>query len=231
LREGEWVPLAALLAVAFAAWGFVELADEVAEGEVAAVDRRILLAMRTADDATDPIGPPWFEELVRDMTALGSLGVLTLVVAAVCGFLWLQRNRMAVAYVLIAVLGAMLLSSTLKSFYNRPRPDLAPHGARVMTASFPSGHSTMSAATYLTLGALLARYQAQWRLRIYLVVLSIVLAILVGVSRVYLGVHWPSDVLAGWALGAAWALLCWGVAAYLQRRRVIEPVPEDSGGL
>jgi undecaprenyl-diphosphatase len=228
LREVEWVPLAVMLAVAVAMWGFVELSDEVNEGDVAAVDRRILLAMRTAGDVTDPLGPPWFEELVRDVTALGSIGVLALVVAASCGFLWLQKNRMAVVYVVIAVLGALALSTALKSAYDRPRPDLAPHGARVMTASFPSGHSTMAAATYLTLGALLARYQAKWRLRIYLVVLAIVLAILVGLSRVYLSVHWPSDVLAGWTLGAAWALSCWGVAAYLQKRKVIEPPPQDS---
>jgi undecaprenyl-diphosphatase len=228
LREMEWVPLAAMLAIAVAVWGFVELADDVVEGEAEKFDRVILLAMRTPGDVSDPLGPVWFEELVRDVTALGSLGVLATVVVASCGFLWLQRNRMAVVYVLAAVLGAQLLSSTLKNAFDRPRPDLAPHGMRVYTASFPSGHSTMSAATYLTLGALLARYQKPKRLRFYLVFMAIVLTLLVGASRVYLSVHWPTDVLAGWTIGAAWALMCWVVAAQLQRRRVIEPPPAES---
>jgi undecaprenyl-diphosphatase len=153
--------------------------------------------------------------------------VLTTVVLFACGYLWLLRKRLAVVYVLAAVLGAQALSSALKSTFDRPRPTLAPHGDFVYTASFPSGHSSMSAATYLTLGALLARYQRKRRLRVYLVLVALALALLVGVSRVYLSVHWPTDVLAGWAIGAAWALLVWAVAAWLQRRSVIEPGVEQ----
>lgn len=222
LRQIEWVPLVMLFLAALAVWGFVELADEVVEGEVEAFDRRVLLAMRTADDVSDPIGPLWFEELVRDITALGSLGVLATITVAACGYLWLQRKRLAVVYVLVAILGAQALSSALKASFDRSRPDLAPHGMYVYTASFPSGHSVMSAATYLTLGALLARYQTRRRLRVYLVGVAVTLTLLVGISRVYLSVHWPTDVLAGWTIGAAWALLCWAVAAYLQRRGTIE---------
>jgi undecaprenyl-diphosphatase len=226
--KAEWVPLVALLVVALCVWFFVEIADEVVEGEAQAFDRRILLAMRTAGDVTDPIGPRWFEELARDITALGSLGVLTGVVAAACGYLWLLQKRMAVVYVLVAVLGAQGISSTLKAAFNRARPDLAPHGDLVYTASFPSGHSSMSAATYLTLGALLARYEEKKRLRVYLVLLALLLALFVGVSRVYLSVHWPTDVLAGWTVGAAWALFVWAVAAFLQRQQVIEPPRPDA---
>jgi undecaprenyl-diphosphatase len=223
----EWLPLVFLFLAALAAWGFVELANEVVDGELEAFDRTILLAMRTANDVSDPIGPRWFEEFMRDITALGSLGILATLTFAACGYLWLLRKRTAVLYVLVAILGAQALSSSLKSLYDRSRPDLVPHGMYVYTASFPSGHSSMSAATFLTLGALLARYQKERRLRVYLVAVGILLAIAVGVSRVYLSVHWPTDVLAGWAVGAAWALFCWSVAVYLQRRGTIEREAEE----
>jgi undecaprenyl-diphosphatase len=225
LLRAEWIPLAVLFLVALAVWAFFELADEVAEGDLSTLDRTILLAFRQSGDPADPLGPPWFEEFVRDVTALGSLAVLSIVTIASAGYLWLQGKHAAVVYLLVAVLGAQLISSSLKHFYNRPRPDLFPHGARVYSASFPSGHSTMSTATYLTLGAMLARYEQKRRVRIYLVALAIMLALAVGVSRVYLGVHWPSDVIAGWTVGAAWALLCSVVAVYLQRRHILERRP------
>jgi len=230
-RQLEWLPLVLLMLAAVAIWGFVELADDVVEGEVEAFDRTILLSMRTAEDLTDPIGPRWFEEFVRDVTALGSTGILVALTVFSCGYLWLLGKRVAVVYVLVAILGAQGLSSSLKFAFDRPRPDLVPHGMHVYTASFPSGHSVMSAATFLTLGALLARYQKTRRLRIYLVAVSILVAIGVGVSRVYLSVHWPTDVLAGWAIGAAWALICWSAAVYLQRRGTIErqPVEAEAG--
>jgi undecaprenyl-diphosphatase len=116
----------------------------------------------------------------------------------------------------------MLLSTALKLGFARPRPDLVPHGVRVYTASFPSGHAMLSAVTYLTLGALLARVQPQRRVKAFLLGLAIALTVLIGMSRVYLGVHWPSDVLAGWCGGAAWASLCWFVALQLQRRGEVE---------
>ena len=127
---------------------------------------------------------------------------------------------------LVAIVGATLLSFSIKAGIERPRPDLFPHGAPVYTASFPSGHATGAAATYLTLGALLARFQRHRRLKIYLLALAVILTLLIGLSRLYLGVHWPSDVLAGWTLGACWALLCWLVARQLQRRGKVEDEPE-----
>ena len=118
----------------------------------------------------------------------------------------------------VAVSLGTVLSSTLKLLVARPRPDLIAHVVQVHTMSFPSGHATLSAVTYLTLGALLARVQPNRRLKAFLLGLALILTILVGASRVYLGVHWPSDVLAGWCVGAAWASLCWFVALQLQRR-------------
>lgn len=222
LNHVEWVPLAVLLVAALATWAFAELADEVVEGDVRKMDRSILMSMRNPEESSDPLGPRWFEEFVRDITAFGSLGVLGAITFASCGYLWLKGKRGAVVYVLVAVLGAQGLSSTLKMMFERPRPDLLPHGMQVYTASFPSGHSVMSTATFLTLGALLARYHREKTLRVYLVLVAMLLSVAVGVSRVYLSVHWPTDVVGGWTVGAAWALLCWGVAAYLQRRGVIE---------
>ncbi len=227
LGRHEFGILAILLLVSAGIWGFAELADEVMEGETRQVDKAILLAMRTPGDPSDPIGPKWVEEIGRDFTALGGMGVLTFIALAACGFLLLQGKRRSTFLVFAAVVGAIVLSSILKIGFDRPRPDLVPHGSYVMTASFPSGHSMLSAATYLTLGALLARTQNRLRIKAYILILAILLTLLVGISRVYLGVHWPTDVLAGWTAGVTWALLCWLVAGWLQKKGRIEP--EDSG--
>lgn len=222
LARLEWQPLAALCLAAAIAWGFVELADEVLEGETREVDFFLLLALRSAADRSDPLGPAWLEELARDLTALGSAGVLTLLTAAAVGYLQLAGKRHAAAAVLAAVVGGVLLSTVLKLGFDRPRPDLVPHAVEVYTASFPSGHSMMAAVTYLTLGALLARVEGDWRRKLYWLGIALLLTVLVGLSRVYLGVHWPSDVLGGWAVGAAWALACWIVVQFLQRSGKVE---------
>lgn len=206
-----------IVALAGAAWVFVELADEVREGETQSLDERLLLGLRAVDDHADPIGPEWLEEVARDVTALGGFTVLGLLAAAVCGLLWLQGKRRAVLFVVVAMLGALILNYALKGAFGRPRPDLVPHGSLVYTTSFPSGHSLMATASYLTLGVLLARVLTGRKLKVYVFSLAVALALIVGLSRVYLGVHWPSDVLAGWSAGAAWALLCWFVARHLQR--------------
>ncbi|MGH6886988.1 MAG: phosphatase PAP2 family protein, partial [Geminicoccales bacterium] len=181
----EFAVLVALVLAASAVWGFAELADEVLEGETHAFDETILLALRSATDHADPLGPGWLEEAMRDITALGSIGVLTFITLAVAGFLVLLRKAHAALFVVLAVGGGMLLSTLLKMGFDRPRPDLVPHGALVYTASFPSGHSTMAAVAYLTLGALLARVQPRRRLKLYLMGLAVLLTVAVGVSRVY----------------------------------------------
>lgn len=213
--------LAALALGAAAVWGFLEVADEVLEGEIDALDRRILLAFRGADGA--PLGPGWLQEMLRDFTALGGTGVLVFVTLAAVGFLLLDRKRHAALTVLLAVVGGQALSTVLKLGFDRDRPDLVPHGMQVYTASFPSGHAMMAAVTWLTLGALLAGVHASWRAKAYFLGVAILITLVVGTSRVYLGVHWPSDVLAGWAVGAAWACLCWAVMRALQREGKVEP--------
>ena len=223
----EFALLSVIAVVATAIWGFAELAGDVLEGDTHAFDERILLALRSASDPSDPLGPGWLEELMRDLTALGSTGLLTIITLAVAGFLALDRKTHAALFVLVAVGGGVLLSTLLKIGFDRPRPDLVPHGAVVYTASFPSGHAMLSAVVYLTLGALLARVQPRRLLKLYLLGLAFLLTVAVGISRVYLGVHWPTDVVAGWAVGAAWALLCWAAALRLQRQGRVEPDDPD----
>ena len=224
LRAGlnEAGPLLSLAAVSLFTWGFVSLAGEVLEGDTASFDRALLLALRNPADLSDPIGSRWFEEVARDLTGLGGHAILTLVTLSVVVFLTMTGKGHAALLVLAAVGGGMVLSTALKMGFERPRPDLVPHGAIVYTASFPSGHAMLSATTYLTLAALLARVQARRRVKAFLLGVGVFLTLLVGASRVYLGVHWPSDVLAGWCVGAAWAALCWLVALQLQRRGQVE---------
>lgn len=218
-RELHALVLALLMATA--AWGFIALADAVAEGGTRSVDTALLLALRDPGDRTDPLGPPWVEEMFRNFSALGSVAVLLFMSLSIAGFLALQRKSHELLLLAVAVCGGLLLNHALKAGFDRPRPDLVPHGDYVTTASFPSGHSMMAIITYLTLGALLARITPDRRTKLYVLAVAIVLSFLIGLSRVYLGVHWPSDVAAGWMAGAAWALLWWLIARWLQRRRML----------
>jgi len=237
LRRPSWLAwigrhergtLVLLTLIAVIIWGFVELADEVIEGDTDAFDQSIVLALRNPADLNDPIGPPWFEEIMRDLTALGGEVVLVGLTLAVAAYLLMEGKRHAMWLVLAAVFGGMIAGQLMKLGFDRARPELVPHHSHVYTASFPSGHAMGAAVTYLTLAALLARITGRWHVKAYLLMLGVALTVLVGLSRVYLGVHWPTDVLAGWAAGAAWALLCWAVALSLQRRGKVEPeTPRD----
>lgn len=228
LRLNQIGPLLSLAAFGFFAWIFIAIADEVIEGEIHALDSAILLALRDPQDVANPLGPSWLEEAARDFTGLGGYTVLTLLTAATVIYLLMTGRRGAALLVLVSIVGGTLLSTGLKMGFERPRPDLVPHATRVYTASFPSGHAMLSAITYLTLGALLARVEKSRRTSAFIMILAIVVTLLVGASRVYLGVHWPSDVLAGWSMGAAWAALCWFVALQLQRRGQVEKPGETS---
>jgi len=157
------------------------------------------------------------------LTALGGLALLSLLSAAVIAHLVLRRKPKAAAFVSASIFGALALSLALKNVFDRPRPDIVPQLSHVWTSSFPSGHSMLAAAVYLTLGALLARLESNVLLKAHVLAWALLVTALVGLSRVYVGVHWPTDVLAGWAAGAAWASLCWLVARVLQRRRSGRP--------
>jgi undecaprenyl-diphosphatase len=200
--------LIALLLVGAALFAFFRLASEVAEGDTMAVDRAILTGLRSTADPALPIGPKWLPEAMTSLTAFGSVTGLLLVCAAVIGYLLAARRLRTAAFVFAATAGGIALAGLLKLAYARPRPILVPHLVDVTSTSFPSGHATDSALVYLTLAALLARSIPKRGPRIYVIGAAILMILLIGVSRVYLGVHWPSDVAAGWTLGAAWALAC-----------------------
>jgi undecaprenyl-diphosphatase len=203
--------------------GFGSLAEEVLEGDTAKLDQHIVELFRNPADPSRPLGPAWLPDAMRDLTSLGSTLVLALVFVLVLVYLLIARKKAAALLFTVAVLGGQAVSTLLKVLVDRPRPPMPDWAPHVSTASFPSGHSMLSAVTFLTIGALLARVEQRPALRIYFVVVAVFLTVLVGMSRVYLGVHWPTDVLAGWTLGSAWALICWTVALWLQRRGEVEP--------
>jgi len=208
---------------------FLKLASEVMEGETLAFDVRILRAFRKADDPSRPIGPAWIESTLVDLTALGGPTVLGLVVLAVIGFLLLQaRYRTAFAILLTAASGE-LLNSAMKSVFMRPRPDVVPHLRIAYETSFPSGHAMDSAIIYLTMGAMLMRISERRLTKIYCCTMAMVLTFLIGLSRVYLGVHYPTDVLAGWIIGLMWASVCWLVTQHYEVRAGLKAEKKKSG--
>jgi undecaprenyl-diphosphatase len=223
VRDFVFAEQAVLIAIGIAAalvFAFLEVADEVSDGETHEIDIAILEIFRVPGDPNQMIGSFQFQEAVRDITALGSFSVLTIVVSSVVIYLLLTRRAAAAVLVAGAVISGALLSDLLKEFFDRPRPEFSAV-AEELSASFPSGHSMISAVTYLTLGALLARLSDRWREKIFFYGVAIVLTVLVGISRVLLGVHYPSDVVAGWALGAAWALAATALASLLRRRGMV----------
>ncbi|MDG4649474.1 phosphatase PAP2 family protein [Roseibacterium sp. SDUM158017] len=229
LRRNVEIGGLVLLAIVVAAvWGLAELTDEVLEGATRNLDRDILLALRTRGDLSNPIGPPWLEEMGRDFTALGGTAVIAGATLVVAGFFATRRSLGSMLYLLTATGGGIAISGIAKSVFDRPRPDLVPHGSIVHTASFPSGHSMMAAVAYLTLGVLIARVLPQRRQKVYVLTVAVIVVLLVGVSRVYLGVHWPTDVAAGWLAGAGWAVLCLMIARALARRGHVEPEAREA---
>ena len=203
-----------LLLLVCASW----LASEVFEGETQRVDRQILVSLRDSADLSRPIGPRWLLGAALDITALGSGTVLGLIVLAIAGFLGLQGMWRNAGFVALAAAGAFVIDEALKQFFQRPRPDVVPHLREVGNMSFPSGHALAAAVVYMTLGALSMRLVERRLTKFYCMGMAFLLTALVGVSRVYLGVHYPTDVAAGWLIGMSWALICWMVERSLEYR-------------
>jgi undecaprenyl-diphosphatase len=191
---------------------------------IQSIDEAMLMALRSADPA-DPLGPEFVEEVVRDLTALGGVTITFLLVMTVVAFLVIGGRRRTAVFVVATIVSGLVFSLLLKAGFDRPRPDLVPHGSHVHTASFPSGHAAMAAVVYLTLAAVLTRVLPHRAQRVLAVVLALVVTLAVGFSRVYLGVHWPTDVLAGWLVGGGWAAGAWAVERALQREGDLEAPP------
>ncbi|WP_293378168.1 phosphatase PAP2 family protein [Phenylobacterium sp.] len=223
-RAARWLWPVLLLA-GLSALGFVGLlADEIEHGHAFRLDERILLALRRPGELGTPIGPAWMTQSAIDLSALGGFTLQWLLGGATVGYLVLARRRAEAAWLAASVLGASVLNAAMKEVLKRPRPELVPHLAKVSNASFPSGHAMISAAVYLTLAAMLAESHRRASGRAYIMAAAGALVVLIGSSRVYLGVHWPSDVLAGWCLGAVWALAVFAANRALRRRVAHQPV-------
>lgn len=216
--------LAALLAIAaFMTYTFIRAVDEVYEKSARLFDEAVLLGFRSHADKTQPGGPTWLPDVMRDFAALGSSAVLAAVALGSAILLALSGKRRTVVFILLAVLTGIIVEHVMKSGYGRPRHDLLPHGVLATSWSFPGGHSMNAAVVYLTLGNLLAQTQRRVSIKAFLISFSVFLSILIGVSNLYLGVRWPTDVFAGWTLGLSWAMVCWLVLHSLQRRGMLEP--------
>jgi len=197
---------------------FAELADDLVEGENQSFDEAVLAWTRPHADPTDAIGPAWLNEAMMDITALGGLAVLVLFALIVVGFLLMQKKPWSALMLSLSLAGGLLLSETMKGLFERGRPPAEFQLVETVNASFPSGHTLMSTVFYLTLGVMLERVLVRRRTKVYVISVAVLIALLVGISRIYLAAHWTSDVLAGWSLGAAWAMVCWLAAYWVQRR-------------
>jgi undecaprenyl-diphosphatase len=225
LTHRDLIVLVAVLVAVVSVLAFLKVADAVVDGQTRRFDETILRACRDPSDASRPIGPWWTAEVARDITALGGVTVLTLVTLVTTGFLLMAGKRHAAALLLAAAGSGALLGSLLKDYFERRRPEVVPHLMEVRSASFPSGHSMMSTVVYLTIGALLDRFVEGRRLKLYCLAVALFLTLVIGCSRVFLGVHYPTDVLGGWSAGLTWAVVCWLAARYLQKRGAVERAP------
>jgi undecaprenyl-diphosphatase len=205
-KELTW--LFAGLGVCVLLFAFVSLAGEVMEGDTQAFDTKILQSLRDPADPAKPLGPAWIESALLDLTAIGGSTVLGLVIVSVVGFLVLQTRYRTAFVVLITTITGEALNATMKYVFNRPRPTIVPHLREVYSTSFPSGHAMESAIVYLTLAAILMRATDNRVTKMYILGIGVLLTALVGISRVYLGVHYPTDVIGGWIIGFMWALIC-----------------------
>lgn len=206
---------------------FGVVASEMLQGDTLAWDRAIMTAMRAAEMRLSPSGS-WLRKWMIDLTALGGGPLLTLLTAIVAGFLFVTRRPAMALFVIASTSGGGIMGSLLKDLFVRDRPDIVPHLVEVKSMSFPSAHALNSAVIYLTLGALLARAEKRRPVRLYIICTALLLTIAVGISRVYLGVHYPSDVAAGWSAGAAWAAGCAFLARSLQHKDKLERATETT---
>lgn len=215
--RSEIAGLAALGIIALGTILFLALADETTEIEGQAFDQSILLGLRAANDPSQPVGPWWLKEAAADLTSLGGISVLGLFALIAVLFLLIQKKRLSALLMVIGLSGGVALSEGLKAIVGRARPPEAFQAVETLNASFPSGHALLATVFYLGLGVLLAEAMPRRRLKAFMITSGIVIAIVIGLTRIYLGAHWTTDVIAGWAVGAAWAMVLWLVSHLVVR--------------
>lgn len=217
IARTEIAAVAALLVVAVGIMTFVEVADDMAEADGQAFDQAVLHWLQPVPG--HPRGPWWLHEAAADLTSLGGISVLTLFAVVALTFLLIQRKRLSALLLVVGLAGGVALSEGLKALFERARPPIEYQAVETLNASFPSGHALLSTVFYLTLGVMLTRAFPKKRLKAFVLGVGVFIALLIGLTRVYLGAHWASDVVAGWCAGAAWAMTLWLVAYAVERRQ------------
>ena len=217
-QTAEARALAAAALAGGGVWALLHLGGEMREGETVAFDRRLILALRVPGHPHEAVGPAWLTDMLRDVSALGSTAIIALATVLATAVLAYRRHWRRALVLIVVVLLAEASDDLLKAIYNRGRPDFAVAGLYTQSQSFPSGHSTASAALWLTIATVSASFEARTDAKVLWFVMAIATILAVGFSRVYLGAHWPTDVLAGWIVGAAWALVGWAGWHGLGRR-------------
>jgi len=238
----EIAALTALFVAALGVVSFIEIADDMTEADGQALDQQVLALLRPyADDPGRPWGPWWLKEAAADITSLGGISVLGLFALIVVLFLLSQRKRLSSLLLILGLAGGVMLSEGLKAVFERDRPPQALQAVETINASFPSGHALLATVFYLSVAVMLTRAFPRQRFKVFVLGVGILMALLVGLTRIYLGAHWATDVFAGWAVGSAWAMVLWliayGVARWQKRHRAplqdepspIEPETRDPG--
>jgi undecaprenyl-diphosphatase len=217
LAQKEFRVFMVVFFVVTTGWLFVIISSNVKDGSTQKFDESIIELFRQPGDKSKPIGNEEISNSVRDITALGSGTVLFIITAGVAGFLILRKDYHSLLMVLFAVIGGALIDMWFKDLFGRERPLLVYRLVQANSLSFPSGHSMMSAVVYLSLAVLVSRILIRRIMRLYVIITALFLSLIIGLSRIYLGVHYPTDVLGGWTLGLFWAGICWFVQYYTER--------------
>lgn len=215
IARTEIAAVSALFVVALGVMTFIEVADDMTEADGQAFDQAVLMWVQPV--AGEPRGPWWLHEAAADLTSLGGISVLTMFAIVAFAFLLIQRKRLSALLLVVGLAGGVALSEGLKALFERERPPVEYQAVETLNASFPSGHALLSTVFYLTLGVMLTRAFPQRRLKAFVLGAAMLVALLIGLTRIYLGAHWASDVFAGWSVGAAWAMVLWLVAYGTQR--------------
>ena len=233
VARAEFAALGALAIVSLGIMTFVEIAADMTGANGRAFDQRVLHWMQPV--AGQPRGPWWLNEAAADITSLGGIAVLTLFAVVALGMLLILGKRLSAVLLVVGLAGGIALSECLKALFERERPSAAFQAVETLNASFPSGHALLSTVFYLTVAVMMTRAFSKRRLKAYVLGVGMVFALMVGLTRVYLGAHWASDVMAGWCVGAAWAMALWLVSYAVERRqtrrhaRLVDETPVAEG--